>query len=437
MINWDEVEEEASRMLSVFIKKNTSNPPGNEMDLIRILENICKNEKLYYKIYETAPNRGNIIISLDDTFQSSEIFLSHLDVVSAQEEEWEYNPFSGIIKDGFIHGRGALDTKQLTVMQLMVMILIKRHNLSNENIIMIATSDEERGSNFGFKKFLEENKTLFKDSYIISEGGGFPIRINGKIVYLIESGQKGHGHIKIWFEKEKLDNPYYKRNSNLKKCTKLIERIAELNWKTEIPKNTLELINNLFELCEVENKNIFDIDEKIELIKKNGNSFIGNMLNSMINNTFTITIWKAGKDLDIENETYFEIDVRTLPDVNQDMVAEKIEELIKDTDAKYEIITFNKGFKSSTDNKLFDIFEEEIKKIDSKNLLLPFVSSGGSDGRFLENYSSTVYGFSPTVEEDSFDKIIPLVHGCNERISKESLVFGIKILLNSFIKLKK
>jgi len=437
MINWDEVEEEASRMLSVFIKTNTSNPPGNEMDLIRILENICKNEKLYYKIYETAPNRGNIIISLDDTFQSSEIFLSHLDVVSAQEEEWEYNPFSGIIKDGFIHGRGALDTKQLTVMQIMVMILIKRHNLLNENIIMIATSDEERGSNFGFKKFLEENKNLFKDSYIISEGGGFPIRINGKIVYLIESGQKGHGHIKIWFEKEKLDNPYYKRNSNLKKCTKLIERIAGLNWKTEIPKNTLELINNLFELCEVENKNIFDIDEKIELIKKNGNSFIGNMLNSMINNTFTITIWKAGKDLDIENETYFEIDVRTLPDVNQDMVAEKIEELIKDTDAKYEIITFNKGFKSSTDNKLFDIFEEEIKKIDSKNLLLPFVSSGGSDGRFLENYSSTVYGFSPTVEEDSFDKIIPLVHGCNERISKESLVFGIKILLNSFIKLKK
>ena len=437
MINWDEVEEEASRMLSVFIKTNTSNPPGNEMDLIRILENICKKEKLHFKIYETAPNRGNIIISLDDTFQSSEIFLSHLDVVSAQEEEWEYNPFSGIIKDGFIHGRGALDTKQLTVMQLMVMILIKRHNLSNENIIMIATSDEERGSNFGFKKFLEENKNLFKDSYIISEGGGFPIRINGKTVYLIESGQKGHGHIKIWFEKEKLDNPYYKRNSNLKKCTKLIERIAELNWKTEIPKNTLELINNLFELCEVENKNIFDIDEKIELIKKNGNSFIGNMLNSMINNTFTITIWKAGKDLDIENETYFEIDVRTLPDVNQDMVAEKIEELIKDTDAKYEIITFNKGFKSSTDNKLFDIFEEEIKKIDSKNLLLPFVSSGGSDGRFLENYSSTVYGFSPTVEEDSFDKIIPLVHGCNERISKESLVFGIKILLNSFIKLKK
>ncbi len=437
MINWDEVEEEASRMLSVFIKTNTSNPPGNEMDLIRILENICKKEKLHFKIYETAPNRGNIIISLDDTFQSSEIFLSHLDVVSAQEEEWEYNPFSGIIKDGFIHGRGALDTKQLTVMQLMVMILIKRHNLLNENIIMIATSDEERGSNFGFKKFLEENKNLFKDSYIISEGGGFPIRINGKTVYLIESGQKGHGHIKIWFEKEKLDNPYYKRNSNLKKCTKLIERIAGLNWKTEIPKNTLELINNLFELCEVENKNIFDIDEKIELIKKNGNSFIGNMLNSMINNTFTITIWKAGKDLDIENETYFEIDVRTLPDVNQDMVAEKIEELIKDTDAKYEIITFNKGFKSSTDNKLFDIFEEEIKKIDSKNLLLPFVSSGGSDGRFLENYSSTVYGFSPTVEEDSFDKIIPLVHGCNERISKESLVFGIKILLNSFIKLKK
>ena len=38
--------------------------------------------------------------------------VSHLDVASAEpEQQWSHPPFSGVTKDGFIWGRGALDVK--------------------------------------------------------------------------------------------------------------------------------------------------------------------------------------------------------------------------------------------------------------------------------------------------------------------------------------
>lgn len=39
------------------------------------------------------------------------MLMAHFDVVPASEEGWEVPPFSGLERNGFIHGRGALDNK--------------------------------------------------------------------------------------------------------------------------------------------------------------------------------------------------------------------------------------------------------------------------------------------------------------------------------------
>lgn len=434
IINWDKIKKETIDLLIKFIQTDTSNPPGNEMNLVRIIENICITEGLHYKIIETDENRGNIIISLDETFRSSTILLSHLDVVPSNSESWKHDPFLGYIDDEFIWGRGALDTKHLTVMELMSLILIKRNNIKTKNIVMIATADEERGSNYGMKAILNDYSSIFKNSYVISEGGGFPIVVNGKIVYLCECGQKGHGHIKIWFEKGKDINPYYSKNEMLNKCTKLINKIYEMNWDTKIPSDTVLLIDKLYGLCDVENNKNLNIDEKLKIIEKNSSSLMSNLLYAMIKNTFAITKWQGGKRRNIEDNSVFEIDLRTLPGITYEMVDEKIKKIIDDTGAKYEIISFSEGYSSESNSELFKIFENNLKKeLNNDCILLPFIAVGGSDGRLLREYNSKVYGFSPTLTKETFEKVVPLVHGVNERISIDSLLFGTKIIFNSLV----
>jgi len=58
----------------------------------------------------------------------------------------ECKPLRRLVKDGFVWGRGAIDMKSMTAMEVMVMKLLKRNNVQPKgNIILAATADVEKG----------------------------------------------------------------------------------------------------------------------------------------------------------------------------------------------------------------------------------------------------------------------------------------------------
>ena len=71
------------------------------------------------------------------------LLLSHLDVVAADVREWSVPPFGGVVRDGFVWGRGALDMKSLTAVEVMVLKLLKRRGVKlRGDVILAATADE-------------------------------------------------------------------------------------------------------------------------------------------------------------------------------------------------------------------------------------------------------------------------------------------------------
>ncbi len=76
--------------------------------------------------------------------------LSHLDVVAANPKEWTVHPFEGIVKDGYVYGRGAYDMKCMTAIEIMVMKLLKKNNVKLKgDVVLAATADEEQGGEEG------------------------------------------------------------------------------------------------------------------------------------------------------------------------------------------------------------------------------------------------------------------------------------------------
>ena len=72
---------------------------------------------------------------------------------------------------------------------------------------------------------------------------------------------------------------------------------------------------------------------------------------------------------------------------------------------------------------------EVLGKTRQEAQLLPFVSMGSSDGRFLVDAGAHVYGYSPVLSWDmTFDSAVAMVHGINERIHKDSVLFGCRVL---------
>lgn len=102
-----------------------------------------------------------------------------------QASQWKFPPFEAQEVDGYIYGRGTVDTKQLTAMELTAFLALKEKEIPlKRDVYFLATSDEESGSAYGLQWFLDHEITvgettktgreLFRGSDVISEGGRIP-----------------------------------------------------------------------------------------------------------------------------------------------------------------------------------------------------------------------------------------------------------------------
>ena|SRR5690625_2812246 len=422
-IDWEKVKVEASGYLSELIRIDTSNPPGNEMEAIHYLKNIAEENGLYTKIQETAENRGNIIISPKPAYHQPIVLLSHVDVVPAQEEDWEVPPFSGKIINEELWGRGTIDAKQLTITHLMTLILLKRNNINlSKSVIMIATSDEENGSKYGLISFLEKDSTVFENAIVFNEGGGFPVVINDNKYYLVEMGQKGRAHIRLTFPGEQALNPYMPNNSAVDDSVQAIERLKNHSIEEPIPAVTTAMFQIISRDLGIEHLN--SSDTTLDTFFAHIPDHLKNMFQSMTKTTFALTKWRGGRKHN--GDTVIDIDCRPLPHVNENTLQKYIKDILQGIDVEAEIVSFSQGFETEINESMLKVFEEELQREVKDAKIVPFMTIGANDARLLLPYHSQVYGYCPMLPDMTFDKVIKMVHGVNEKIPIESLRFGIE-----------
>src|SRR6266498_2211362 len=103
---WKALGDEATALLSQYLRINTTNPPGNEIAAARWLAVVLGRDGIEARVFEPAPGKANLYARLaGDGSARPLILLNHMDVVLASPEYWSVDPFSGLIKDGYIWGR--------------------------------------------------------------------------------------------------------------------------------------------------------------------------------------------------------------------------------------------------------------------------------------------------------------------------------------------
>ncbi|MFC1978227.1 M20/M25/M40 family metallo-hydrolase, partial [Chloroflexota bacterium] len=134
---------EIESLLSKLIQIQSVNPPGGETEVARYLKHLFDEYQVPNEIIESTPGRGSFLAYLGEG-EKSLLYLSHTDVVPASEG-WSFNPFSGEISDGFIHGRGALDCKGLVAAEAFAVLQLASSTKLEGRLIFAATADEEAG----------------------------------------------------------------------------------------------------------------------------------------------------------------------------------------------------------------------------------------------------------------------------------------------------
>jgi len=140
--------------------------------------------------YLTARYRGR------DAGAKPYVILPHMDVVEAKPEDWERDPFTPVVEDGYVFGRGATDDKGDMSIVIAALIDLKRQGWTPaRDIVLVITGDEETAM-----ATTAAAAEAFKDAALVlnADGGGGSLDTEGNpVIYGIQAAEKTYADFEL------------------------------------------------------------------------------------------------------------------------------------------------------------------------------------------------------------------------------------------------
>lgn len=429
VVDWDKTNAETLRHFQSIVRINTSNPPGNETEVVNYLKGVFDREGISYQVFAREPSRANLVARLKGNGRKKPILiLGHTDTVGVQPERWPVDPFGAVRKDGFIWGRGTTDNKDGVTAGLMLMLLLKRMGVAlDRDVIYVAEASEESSTsptNVGIDYLVQEHWADIEAEYALAEGG-FVHSENGRVRFveiaatekvprrarLVATGTSGHG-----------SRP--RRDNAIVHLASAVSRIG----KWEPPMRLNDVTRTFFE-------RLATISPKEEAARYNGlvdpaktaaiqNYFAEHDLGkySVLRTSISPTILSGGfRQNVIPSQAEAMLDIRALPDENMTAFYAEMDRIIGDPAVK--IVPMAPGRPtappSRLDTEMFRALEKTQRRMYPGAITVPGMVTGSTDLAQLRAKGVQAYGIGPRFDEAEFAE-----HGWHsdvERLSEDSL----------------
>ncbi len=432
-IDWDALAKETQSVLADYLRINTTNPPGNEILTARFLKQILDREGIPAQILDTVelgPNRANIYARLKGNGSKKAVALvHHMDVVPVVPAYWTVDPFGGVVKDGYIYGRGVNDMKGRGIMQLMAMIAIKRSGVQlNRDIVFIGNADEELGST-GAIIFVKRHADLLKDVEFLTTEGADNWYENGKLNYIAIGAAEKRA---FWQHLVVKGVPSHgSRPTKLNPVPKLIaalDRIARWETPLHLTPVTTKYFHDIAPLYP-EPKNSWFNNISAALKNPKARDFILSdpYWNAILRNTISLTVVTGSNKTNvIPPEASADLDIRLLPDENPDAFLAKLKKVAGDTAIHFSTIVVVKPPLLSPLNTDFVRAVERAARDRFPNVIVTTPMLTGATDRPTYQGLAATYGLDPFLTERADEQ--KGVHGNDERIAVSSIGFGVKFV---------
>lgn len=429
-----ELKREGAELLSALIRFDTTNPPGNETPCALYLKEWLEKRGISAEVLESAPQRGSVVARVDGAGDREPLLLlSHLDVVPAVISDWSVPPFAGEVRDGFVWGRGAVDCKGPAVMQaLAVWGLIREGFKFKRNVILSATADEETGGKMGVEWLIENHRDKFFAPFALNEGGGFGFKFRGRTYVTCQTMEKKICWIELEARGESGHASTPIEDSAMNRMAKALAKLAD--HRALLNRESKEAIKVMWKGF----AGIFGFilawfsfspylrDFLLSLISSPS---LRRTIKAMVSNTISITLIHGGEKANvIPSRVTATLDCRLLPGMTHEEMLENIQKIVGKYGVHARLSTRSKGAHSNVDTPLYRAIESAVCALGESYRLTPILSTGATDGRHLTVQGCTVYGFVPLLLEKGNGKILRAIHGVDERISLENLVFGATLI---------
>jgi acetylornithine deacetylase/succinyl-diaminopimelate desuccinylase-like protein len=377
------------------------------------------------KIYQSAPKRCSVVANIvgQDPSLPGLVVHGHIDVVPANAADWSVDPFSGVIKDGCIWGRGAVDMKNMDAMMLGVFRLWARHGFKPQrNFVIVFFADEEAGGIFGSRWMAETHPEVFSNcTEAVSEVGGFSLTLSsGKRIYPIETAEKGIEWMKLTASGLAGHGSMVNTANAVTRLADAVSRIGNYKWPQRMTKTNEAFLRKVAELT----GHTYDEKNLEPIVKELGS--IARMLGATLTNTANPSMLEAGYKANVIPQTASAVvDGRTIPGYESELM-ETIKQLAGEH-VLVESIVSDIPLEVDFSGPLVEKMIAAVKSEDPEGIPVPYLMSGGTDNKALAKLGIAGYGFSPLQLPPDLD-FLALFHGVDERVPVDSLKFGARAL---------
>ena len=434
-IDWPALARETQQVLADYLRVNTTNPPGNELAGARFLKAILEREGIEAQILdstELGPNRANLYARLKGNGSKKAIALvHHIDVVPAAAAYWSVDPYGGVMKDGYLWGRGALDMKGQGIVHLMVMLAIKRSGMPlTRDIVYIANTDEEVTST-GAIVFVNRHPELLRDvEYLITEGGDNQLDSAGKVQYfgvgvaekrtfwqrLTVKGIPSHG------SRPTRDNP-------VPRLVAALNRVASYETPLRATPGVQKFFRDIARLYPQPQRGwLSDVSRALRNPRAREWILSDVYWNAILRNTISLTALKGSDRTNvIPPEATADLDIRILPDQNADEMLAILKRIVADTAVRFTPLLAPKTpLENPVDTDLFRAIEKAAARAEPGSFVTTRMLTAATDRPTYRKPGIITYGLDPFRVPASESQ--RGMHGNDERISLENLGFGVRFL---------
>lgn len=423
------VHDRPVELLQSLLRFDTTNPPGDERACVEYVENLLAEAGLETETYAKDPARPNLVARLSGRDEAPALMLQgHVDVVPTTDKNWTHPPFEGVVENGFVWGRGALDMKGGVAMMLAAVLRAAEQGVKPAgDIVVLVLSDEEAGGDDGASFMADEHPETFSDvEYAIGEFGGFSLDIAGQRFYPIQMNEKQLCWLKATFRGPAGHASNARSGGAMADMARAVTAIDEARLPVHVTPTTERMIDaiaaELPSSMADDFRDLLDPERTDAILDQLGDT--GEMLDSILHNTANPTVVRGGDQENvIPAAVELTLDCRLLPGQTREDVERELRSVIPDDVAvEFEPIQYH-PFPAETDAGLFDLLADVLSDADPDGTPIPLQLPAVTDARHLARAGVQSYGFTPMTLPADF-AFLDLIHAADERIPVESVEFG-------------
>jgi acetylornithine deacetylase/succinyl-diaminopimelate desuccinylase-like protein len=401
-------------LLREYIRIDTSNPPGDCRGAAEFLCRVLVANGLVPATYGARPEKPNVLCHVGGTEEPGLVLIHHMDVVPARAEEWSVPPFAAEVRNGYLYGRGTLDTKGLGVAHLCAACDAARSGRLRRKLFFVANADEEVGGGEGADYFVRNLPVPFGRAFGLNEGGVGVRNIFGEgKFFLVNMWEKGP----LWLKLSAAGRAGHgSRPSQRDAPARLARAMARIAARRDPPRLT-DPVREMMRALHSRGRIDLDPDSitggagDAERLDAFAAAFPE--IDPLLRNTFAVTTLSAGfKPNVIPASAEGTVDCRMLPGEEPDAVAARTAALVRDLDVDVEVL-FAERPNGSPRGPLFDAVADAVRTVHPDAVVLPYMATGFTDSRFFRAAGVDTYGLAPLLlPREEFGRI----HGVDERI---------------------